>query len=280
MYGFQKDNKLKRGQANTSDGQTWEFSHPLFQCGRPELLERIKRRAPDSEKSKLSGATAGVSMSSSSRQPERQPSMPSLARSTSLTDVRLGSGGGSLSRGVDSRRRANSRAGSIRTAGFPRMSSSALPSPVQLPPTPASASASLFPSPSSTNSAGMMRSPTFPLSASAADERRSFPSGDMVMMSPGQAIERSLFTQPPRPTASTSPGPPSMVRIAPTESAMLRRQVAELQANLRNMRHTLDRVSREIEGGHQREAILANHLDSLLAYCGSIPEAQCQSRPS
>ena len=34
-----------RAQRSSSDVQTWEFSHPRFLRGRPDLLEEIKRKA-------------------------------------------------------------------------------------------------------------------------------------------------------------------------------------------------------------------------------------------
>ncbi|KAI8079011.1 HSF-type DNA-binding-domain-containing protein [Gilbertella persicaria] len=49
MYGFHKINKSPRGQRNNNDNEIWEFSHPKFQHGRPDLLKDIKRKAMDSE---------------------------------------------------------------------------------------------------------------------------------------------------------------------------------------------------------------------------------------
>lgn len=63
MYGFHKINRVSffvsfiidwtltcqlqtpRAQRSSSDVQTWEFSHPRFLRGRPDLLEEIKRKA-------------------------------------------------------------------------------------------------------------------------------------------------------------------------------------------------------------------------------------------
>lgn len=49
-YGFHKINKTPRSprpQATSGnyDNVVWEFSHPKFQRGRPELLHEIRRRA-------------------------------------------------------------------------------------------------------------------------------------------------------------------------------------------------------------------------------------------
>ncbi|KAI8978513.1 HSF-type DNA-binding-domain-containing protein [Pilobolus umbonatus] len=49
MYGFHKINKSPRGQRGNNENEIWEFSHPKFQRGRPDLLEEIKRKAMDSE---------------------------------------------------------------------------------------------------------------------------------------------------------------------------------------------------------------------------------------
>ncbi|CAO3614388.1 unnamed protein product [Cunninghamella blakesleeana] len=48
MYGFHKINKSPRGQ-RSSEKEIWEFSHPKFIKGHPELLKDIKRKAMDSE---------------------------------------------------------------------------------------------------------------------------------------------------------------------------------------------------------------------------------------
>ncbi|KAI0758581.1 HSF-type DNA-binding-domain-containing protein [Irpex lacteus] len=45
MYGFHKINRTPRAQRTSGDAQTWEFSHPKFLRGRPDLLEEIKRKA-------------------------------------------------------------------------------------------------------------------------------------------------------------------------------------------------------------------------------------------
>ncbi|KAI8374277.1 HSF-type DNA-binding-domain-containing protein [Radiomyces spectabilis] len=49
MYGFHKINKSPRGQRGINENEIWEFSHPKFQRGRPDLLKDIKRKAMDSE---------------------------------------------------------------------------------------------------------------------------------------------------------------------------------------------------------------------------------------
>ncbi|KAI9486238.1 MAG: HSF-type DNA-binding-domain-containing protein [Benjaminiella poitrasii] len=49
MYGFHKINKSPRGQRGNNENEIWEFSHPKFQRGRPDILEDIKRKAMDSE---------------------------------------------------------------------------------------------------------------------------------------------------------------------------------------------------------------------------------------
>ncbi|KAH0836803.1 HSF-type DNA-binding-domain-containing protein [Lanmaoa asiatica] len=45
MYGFHKINRTPRAQRTSSSSQSWEFSHPKFLRGRPDLLEVIKRKA-------------------------------------------------------------------------------------------------------------------------------------------------------------------------------------------------------------------------------------------
>jgi hypothetical protein len=49
MYGFHKVNKTPRGQRGAQDNQAWEFNHPLFQRGRPDLLDKIRRKSLESE---------------------------------------------------------------------------------------------------------------------------------------------------------------------------------------------------------------------------------------
>ncbi|CEP15018.1 hypothetical protein [Parasitella parasitica] len=49
MYGFHKINKSPRGQRGNNENEIWEFSHPKFQHGRPNILKEIKRKAMDSE---------------------------------------------------------------------------------------------------------------------------------------------------------------------------------------------------------------------------------------
>ncbi len=48
-YGFYKVNKTPRGSKNPAESHVWEFSHPHFLRGRPELLDGIRRRALDSD---------------------------------------------------------------------------------------------------------------------------------------------------------------------------------------------------------------------------------------
>ncbi|RKP34429.1 HSF-type DNA-binding-domain-containing protein, partial [Dimargaris cristalligena] len=45
MYGFHKVNDVFHANA-TNDTQIWEFKHPEFLHGRPDLLNNIKRRTP------------------------------------------------------------------------------------------------------------------------------------------------------------------------------------------------------------------------------------------
>ncbi|KAF7731403.1 hypothetical protein EC973_000211 [Apophysomyces ossiformis] len=49
MYGFHKVNKSPRGHRTLAENQIWEFSHPKFMRGRPDLLEEIKRKAMETE---------------------------------------------------------------------------------------------------------------------------------------------------------------------------------------------------------------------------------------
>ncbi|KAJ1925888.1 hypothetical protein IWQ60_004261 [Tieghemiomyces parasiticus] len=65
MYGFHKINKSPRGNRPSAENQIWEFSHPRFRRGHPELLDEIKRKALDSDTSRretgdLSGNVAMV----------------------------------------------------------------------------------------------------------------------------------------------------------------------------------------------------------------------------
>ncbi|CAO1622784.1 unnamed protein product [Parajaminaea phylloscopi] len=53
MYGFYKVNKTPRGQRNATESQIWEFSHPKFLRGRPDLLEDIRRKALDTEHARV-----------------------------------------------------------------------------------------------------------------------------------------------------------------------------------------------------------------------------------
>jgi heat shock transcription factor 4 len=49
MYGFHKVNKSPRGNRTKAENQIWEFSHPKFLRGRPDLLDEIKRRPIENE---------------------------------------------------------------------------------------------------------------------------------------------------------------------------------------------------------------------------------------
>ncbi|CAO3689901.1 unnamed protein product [Umbelopsis ramanniana] len=49
MYGFHKINKTPRNQKSMTKDQVWEFSHPQFLRGRPDLLDGIKRKAMDTD---------------------------------------------------------------------------------------------------------------------------------------------------------------------------------------------------------------------------------------
>ncbi|KAL1922414.1 uncharacterized protein VTP21DRAFT_9953 [Calcarisporiella thermophila] len=49
MYGFHKVNRSPRGHRASSENQIWEFSHPKFLRGRPDLLFDIKRKALDAD---------------------------------------------------------------------------------------------------------------------------------------------------------------------------------------------------------------------------------------
>ncbi|OAD70908.1 heat shock factor-type transcription factor, partial [Phycomyces blakesleeanus NRRL 1555(-)] len=44
LYGFHKVNKSPRGHRTLAENQIWEFSHPKFMRGRPDLLDEIKRK--------------------------------------------------------------------------------------------------------------------------------------------------------------------------------------------------------------------------------------------
>ncbi|KAL0087470.1 HSF-type DNA-binding-domain-containing protein, partial [Phycomyces blakesleeanus] len=49
LYGFHKVNKSPRGHRTLAENQIWEFSHPKFMRGRPDLLDEIKRKALEAE---------------------------------------------------------------------------------------------------------------------------------------------------------------------------------------------------------------------------------------
>jgi HSF-type DNA-binding len=57
-YGFHKVNKTPRGQRGALDNQAWEFNHPLFQRGRPDLLDKIRRKSLETELPKTVPAAA------------------------------------------------------------------------------------------------------------------------------------------------------------------------------------------------------------------------------
>jgi hypothetical protein len=48
-YGFHKVNKSPRGHRTLAENQIWEFSHPKFLRGRPDMLDDIKRKAMENE---------------------------------------------------------------------------------------------------------------------------------------------------------------------------------------------------------------------------------------
>lgn len=83
MYGFHKVNKTPRGQRGSIDQQSWEFTHPKFIRGRPDLLESIKRKTietdtPKSLKSSnpdINGPFISASASSSPVIPSPNPNL-------------------------------------------------------------------------------------------------------------------------------------------------------------------------------------------------------------
>lgn len=62
-YGFYKVNKTPRGHRHAVDTQIWEFSHPKFIRGRPELLDDIRRKALDSEHARVEARDLQYSVS-------------------------------------------------------------------------------------------------------------------------------------------------------------------------------------------------------------------------
>jgi hypothetical protein len=62
-YGFYKVNKTPRGHRNAVDTQVWEFSHPKFIRGRPDLLDEIRRKALDSEHARVEARDLQYSVS-------------------------------------------------------------------------------------------------------------------------------------------------------------------------------------------------------------------------
>ncbi|PWZ03435.1 hypothetical protein BCV70DRAFT_17300 [Testicularia cyperi] len=63
MYGFYKVNKTPRGHRQSVDAQIWEFSHPKFIRGRPDLLDDIRRKALDSEHARVEARDLQYSVS-------------------------------------------------------------------------------------------------------------------------------------------------------------------------------------------------------------------------
>ncbi|KAJ1026338.1 hypothetical protein NDA16_002425 [Ustilago loliicola] len=63
MYGFYKVNKTPRGHRQSVDAQMWEFSHPKFLRGRPDLLDDIRRKALDSEHARVEARDLQYSIS-------------------------------------------------------------------------------------------------------------------------------------------------------------------------------------------------------------------------
>ena len=63
MYGFYKVNKTPRGHRQSVDAQIWEFSHPKFLRGRPDLLDDIRRKALDSEHARVEARDLQYSVS-------------------------------------------------------------------------------------------------------------------------------------------------------------------------------------------------------------------------
>jgi hypothetical protein len=62
-YGFYKVNKTPRGHRHAVDTQIWEFSHPKFIRGHPELLDDIRRKALDSEHARVEARDLQYSVS-------------------------------------------------------------------------------------------------------------------------------------------------------------------------------------------------------------------------
>lgn len=62
-YGFYKVNKTPRGHRHAVDTQVWEFSHPKFIRGHPELLDDIRRKALDSEHARVEARDLQYSVS-------------------------------------------------------------------------------------------------------------------------------------------------------------------------------------------------------------------------
>ncbi|KAJ1981638.1 Flocculation suppression protein [Dimargaris xerosporica] len=71
MYGFHKVNDVFHGNV-APDAQIWEFKHPEFICGRPDLLNNIKRRTPKSSQAPVAAKDPYPSPSESVPPPSSQ----------------------------------------------------------------------------------------------------------------------------------------------------------------------------------------------------------------
>ncbi|KAA1118883.1 hypothetical protein PGT21_009300 [Puccinia graminis f. sp. tritici] len=67
MYGFHKVNKTPRGQRGNDNSAAWEFVHPKFHRGRPDLLEQIRRKTLDSESGSQSSRTKDPALTNQSQ---------------------------------------------------------------------------------------------------------------------------------------------------------------------------------------------------------------------
>lgn len=77
MYGFHKVNKTPRGQRGNDNSAAWEFVHPKFHRGRPDLLEQIRRKTleNDSASQSLRNKDSIINQSSSTTT-QRFPFLP------------------------------------------------------------------------------------------------------------------------------------------------------------------------------------------------------------
>lgn len=73
MYGFHKVNKTPRGTRGQDTGAVWEFVHPKFHRGKPELLDQIRRKAMD-------GTTEGAAAAPRKEFTGQIPSSATIAR--------------------------------------------------------------------------------------------------------------------------------------------------------------------------------------------------------